>query len=153
MQMRADQRFVGKYAAPHKVDDWLENHPEALVTKCLVEGPRRGGNGIGRVHEKQSSRPASSGPIQDANAPSGSGARTRRDGSLPGLVPVAADVTFVTLDEPSPCLLVEKRCDLVSVVRETQFPQAGLGHRLQLVYHQEHGRRSTAARDLLHARV
>ena len=53
--MRTDQRLVGKHAPPRQVDDWLENHPEALVAKRLVEGPRRGGNGIGRVHEKQSS--------------------------------------------------------------------------------------------------
>jgi hypothetical protein len=54
--MRTDQRFVSEHAPPRQVDDWLENHPEALVTKRLVEGPRRCGNGIGRVHEKQSSR-------------------------------------------------------------------------------------------------
>src|SRR3984893_6832305 len=59
MQLRTDQRFVGEYATPVKIDDRLENHAEALVTKRLVEGPGRGGNGIGRVHEKQSSRRAS----------------------------------------------------------------------------------------------
>src|SRR5437867_889098 len=56
MQMRTDQRFVGEHAPPREVHDWLEDHPEPLVTKRLVEGPRRGGNGICRVHEKQSSR-------------------------------------------------------------------------------------------------
>src|SRR5438067_7995279 len=64
MQMRTDQRFVGEHAPRRQVDDWLENHPEALVAKRLVERPRRGGIGIGRVHEKQSSRRSSSGPIR-----------------------------------------------------------------------------------------
>jgi len=62
--MRTDQGFVGEHAPPRQVHDWLENHPEALVTKRLVEGPGRGGNGIGRVHERQSSRRSSSGPIR-----------------------------------------------------------------------------------------
>src|SRR5207253_11274953 len=43
---------------------WLENHPEALVAKRLVERPRRGGNGIGRVHENNLAARSSSGPIR-----------------------------------------------------------------------------------------
>jgi hypothetical protein len=51
VQLWPDQRFVGEYAPSRQVYDRLEDHPESLVAKGLLEGGRRSWIRVPRFHE------------------------------------------------------------------------------------------------------